>query len=158
MSIFMMADTLQSALTTILNMNLSDVRRETRPVRRLLFSSIRLTGSFTTGIWARLMAHHMMPFMHYCDTTCHSICHVCIVCVFTYAKLLDTHVFYPIAIETTSTRNSIAQDDREATFPFQRLSITLQRLSSLSSTRRQHLKAGIYFSVILHHSLHFVGI
>jgi len=37
--------------------------RRVVPSGRLLFSSIRLTGSFTAGIWARLMALHMMSFM-----------------------------------------------------------------------------------------------
>ena len=59
-----------------------------------------------------------------------------------YAKLLDTHVCYPVAVGTAGSWNSMAivlmqeigrhitivtQDDRETTFLFQRLSIDLQR-------------------------------
>jgi len=37
--------------------------RRVVPSGRLLFSSIRLTGSFNAGIWACLMALHIMSFM-----------------------------------------------------------------------------------------------
>jgi len=59
-----------------------------------------------------------------------------------YSKLASTHVFYPFAIETAGTWHEMAieltqeigrrittvtEDTHETAFPFQRLSVTLQR-------------------------------